>query len=254
MRFSGLLSAVVLLFSTALPTHADERWVSLNQCVDQLLQRWAPEQLAGITYLSGADIDKATHNGTLESVLALKPDRVVATQFSDAKLVARLRDYVPVTVLPQPQSWSAYQQWLAQLAELGLTEQVVQHQHETEKALTRLAQQPQDVVMVMPNQWSWGRNTWATALIERLNWRNQTATLGSGLVALQLEQLIQWQPDRVILEGFSGQTFALANQWQRHPLMQRWLGQQRVMVIDSATAACPVVNIGNYLERLGAEQ
>ena len=55
-----------------------QRWVSLNQCVDQLLLRWAPQQLVGITYLSAAEpLLKTTaahvtaHNGTLESILAL---------------------------------------------------------------------------------------------------------------------------------------------------------------------------------------
>ena len=102
----------------------------------------------------------------------------------------------------------------------------------------------------MPNQWSWGEGSWADTLINQAGWQNLSAAEGSGLVALQLEQLLQWQPDTVILEGFSENSFALANSWRHHPLLKQWLQQQRVTVIDSDKAACPVVNIGLYLDAL----
>ena len=250
MLFRWLLISLSLV---VMPAKGAERWVSLNQCVDQLLMRWAPQQLNGVTYLSRTATEWPSHNGSLESILSLRPDRVIATEFTDPRLVERLQQYTKVTVLPQPQTWQDYQQWLQQLAELGLQAQVDQHAKQTRNALARLATEPQQVVLVMPNQWSWGENTWADTLINQLAWQNQSAELGQGLVALDLEQLIQWQPDTVVLEGFSEQSFALANSWQQHPLLRDWLKRQKVVRISADTAACPVVNIQQYLAVLGGE-
>ena len=258
MRFKRYwLLALLLVVTTDTSIAQQQRWVSLNQCVDQLLLRWAPQQLVGITYLSaGEPLLKTTaahvtaHNGTLESILALQPSRVIATAFTDPRLVKQLREYTQVTRLAQPQSWADYKRWRQQLIELGLEEQVSQHAAKTRVQLARLKSQPQQVVFVMPNQWSWGEGSWADTLINQAGWQNLSAAEGSGLVALQLEQLLQWQPDTVILEGFSENSFALANNWRHHPLLKQWLQQQRVTVIDSGKAACPVVNIGLYLDAL----
>ena len=258
MRFNRYwLLALLLLVITDTSKAQQPRWVSLNQCVDQLLLRWAPQQLVGITYLSAGEpllktaaAHVTAHNGTLESILALKPSRVLATAFTDPRLVKQLREYTQVTRLAQPQSWADYKRWRQQLIELGLEEQVGQHAAKTRAQLARLKSQPQQVVFVMPNQWSWGEGSWADTLISQAGWQNLSAAEGSGLVALQLEQLLQWQPDTVILEGFSENSFALANNWRHHPLLKQWLQQQRVTVIDSGKAACPVVNIGLYLDAL----
>lgn len=258
MLFKRCALALLLVFIAADSAAQPSRWVSLNQCVDQLLLRWAPQQLAGVTYLSESELllkqpqaaHIGTHSGTLESVLALRPTRVIATPFSNPDLVRRLQEYTEVTVLPQPQSWTEYQQWLQTLRTLGLHERVSEHAETTQRRLGQLARQPQQVIFVMPNQWSWGEGTWADTLIQQAGWQNLAAQLGSGLVALQLEQLLQWQAEHVVLEGFSQHSFALANSWQHHPLLRRWLQQQRVTIIDSDTAACPVVNIGRYLSAL----
>lgn len=258
MRFNAVqLSLLVLLLAViTAPQAAEPRWVSLNQCIDQLLLRWAPDKLVGATYLSQSAVAQSsypainTHNGSLESILALQPTRVIATEFNRPDLVHQLRQYVPVTVLPQPQTWQDYQRWTQTLSDIGLTNEVAQHVSRMRSQFARLSGQSKAVVFVMPNQWSWGANSWADTLIQRLGWHNLTAELGQGLVALDLERLILMQPERVVLEGFSDHSFALANSWRHHPLLQQWLQQQQVVTIDSQTAACPVVNIGAYLNVL----
>lgn len=258
MRFKRYHLIALLLLAVVAPAGkaAEQRWVSLNQCVDQLLMRWAPNKLVGITYLSQSDQFKALqpklqqHNGSVESVLALRPTRVIATEFTQPALIRQLREYVPVTVLPQPQTWRQYEQWAQQLRAIGLTADVTQHMQRLNLQLSRLAATPGRVIFVMPNQWSWGANTWTHALIERLGWDNMAAQLGQGLVALDLETLIQLQPDWVVLEGFSEHSFALANSWRQHPLLQGWLAQQHVITIEGRLAACPVVNVSAYLAAL----
>lgn len=259
MRFKCYyLVALLLVVALVAPGSKakEQRWVSLNQCVDQLLMRWAPNKLVGITYLSQSEQGNARqskvqqHNGSVESVLALRPTRVIATEFTQPALISRLREYVPVTVLPQPQTWQQYEQWTQQLSAIGLTADVAQHVERVNLQFSRLAAKPGRVIFVMPNQWSWGANTWTHTLIERLGWENMAAQLGQGLVALDLETLIQLQPDWVVLEGFSEHSFALANSWRHHPLLQEWLADQQVITIDGGLAACPVVNIDAYLAAL----
>lgn len=260
MRFKRYSTVVLLLIAVAVPqgATAEQRWVSLNQCVDQLLMRWAPDNLVGITYLSQPKQSEPLrsevqqHNGSIESVLALRPTRVIATEFTHPELIRRLREYVPVTVLPQPQTWQQYEQWTHQLSEIGLAADVAQHLQLVNLRFSRLSARSGGVIFIMPNQWSWGTQTWANTLIEQLGWDNMAARLGQGLVALDLETLIQLQPDWVVLEGFSQHSFALANSWRYHPLLQDWLAQQQVITIDSNLAACPVVNISAYLTALEA--
>lgn len=254
MRFS-LLGLLLMLAPASVM--AEQRWVSLNQCVDELLMRWAPEKLSGVTYLTKLDNQQLwqQHNGSLEAILALRPTRVIATRFSNSTLVSRLRDYTEVTVLEQPQNWQQYQQWLTQLRELGLEKHVEQHQQQTRQLFEQLKQQPKQVLFVMPNQWSWGGNTWADEIIQRAGADNLAAGLGQGLVGIDLETIWRWQPEQVLMEGFSrpgdeNNAFALANQWRHHPLFKQWLSKQQVRFIDNQTAACPVVNLAAYLEAL----
>ena len=255
--FFGALTVLVL---TA-PVQAKEsaRWVSLNQCIDIALARWSERQeLVGITRLHDENelTGVARHNGTLESILALKPTKVFATEFNQPRLVKALKGYVDVVVLPQPRNWEAYEQWLSIMAnQTGYPRKVEQHKAELQRSLIAQAGS-QSAIVIMPNQYSWGQGSWIDTLFKKMGWKNLAATAGYDLVSVDLEQLITWRPGIVIMEGFTEDAatadFALANIWRHHPVVRKWISEQnKVQFIPHETSSCPVVNANAYVEALG---
>lgn len=129
--------ALLLAALTALPAGAAPaaRVVSLSLCADQfLLALDTQSQVAGLTRLAGdvhlspyADraAGMATHDGTAESVLMLKPDLVIAGGYARAQTVTMLeRLGVPVLRLKTPHKLSDIPGQLEQVADaLGRGEQ-----------------------------------------------------------------------------------------------------------------------------------
>ena len=99
-----LVCAVLAQAGGAVPARASDqpaRIVSLNMCTDQLLvDLVAPERIAGISFL-GTDTTLSaearrltkfkTLRGTAEEVLALKPDLVIAGEYTTGATVDLLR-------------------------------------------------------------------------------------------------------------------------------------------------------------------
>lgn len=261
MLFKFIALSALLIALVTLPTQAEneKRWVSLNQCIDIALARWSEHgELIGITRLhkehelSGIK----RHNGTLESILSLRPTKVFATEFNQLRLVEALKNYVDVVVLPQPRNWKAYEQWLSIMsAQTGYSEKVEQHKNKLQIALKSQADS-QSAIVIMPNQYSWGKGSWTDTMFGKMGWQNLASTAGYDLVSIDLEQLISWQPDMVIMEGFTDDAesadFALANIWRHHPVVRRWMEEQdKVHFIPHETSSCPVVNATRYVEALG---
>ncbi|MTJ02403.1 ABC transporter substrate-binding protein [Idiomarina piscisalsi] len=261
MLFKFTTISALLIALTTLPAQAEnkKRWVSLNQCVDIALARWSERgELVGITKLhkdnelSGIE----RHNGTLESILSLRPTTVFATEFNQRRLIEALKDYVDVVVLPQPRSWEVYEQWLSIMsAQTGYSEKADQHKTKLQIALESQADS-RSAIVIMPNQYSWGEGSWTDSMFSQMGWQNLASTAGYDLVSIDLEQLISWQPDTVIMEGFADDAksadFALANIWRHHPVVRRWMEEQdKVHFIPHETSSCPVVNAAEYVEALG---
>ncbi|OIN01658.1 hypothetical protein BFR57_06165 [Idiomarina sp. MD25a] len=251
MRFKGLAVCLFVIFSVS--AEASSRWVSLNQCLDYLLTDWAPEQVVGITGLDEALITPKhrAHFGRLESILRLQPDRVFATEYNNPKLIRLLRQYTEVEVLPQPSSLARYHEWVDQLSQYAqLAPHARAHKQQLEQAMRRAHQTPQDVIILMPNQFSWGTASWADELITAMHWNNLAAPFGNNLVSLTLENVIRLEPDRYLLEGFSNANYALANEWLYHPLLQQELKTTPTQQIPSRLSSCPVVFAENYLKAI----
>lgn len=251
MRFKWLIAC--LLVSVVCSAHSKPRWVSLNQCLDYLLVDWAPDQLIGVTGLDETVVTatRSAHFGRLERILRLKPDRVFATEYNSPKLIQLLKKYTQVEVLPQPQNLEQYREWIQQLSQhTPLASHAKAHQLRLEASLRAAQQVTQDVIILMPNQFSWGRSSWADELIRAMHWNNLAAPLGNNLVSLTLEEVIYLDPDRFILEGFSQANYALANQWLYHPLLQQRLSEVPTQQIPARLASCPVVFANQYLQAI----
>ena len=251
MRFKGLVACLFLVFSVA--AEASSRWVSLNQCLDYLLIDWAPEQVVGITGLDETLINEKhrAHFGRLENILRLQPDRVFATEYNNPKLIRLLRQYTEVEVLPQPSSLARYDEWVTQLSQYAqLAPHARAHQQQLEQAIKQAQQVAQKVIILMPNQFSWGTASWADELISAMHWKNLAAPFGENLVSLTLEEVIKLTPDRYLLEGFSRAHYALANEWLHHPLLQEHLEKTPTQQIPPRLSSCPVVFADDYLKAI----
>ena len=95
--------------------------------------------------------------GRLENILRLQPDRVFATEHNNPKLIRLLRQYTEVYVLPQPSSLARYDEWVTQLSQYAqLAPRARAHQQQLEQAMKQAQQVAQKVIILMPNQFSWG--------------------------------------------------------------------------------------------------
>src|SRR5690606_5936603 len=109
-RLPSVLLAVILSGLSGLVWSAPSRIVSLDLCMDWILAHHAdPAQVASLSPLhrqypvDWLDDNWPTHDGSLEQIVQLQPDLVLAGQFSALLLRERLRTLgYRVEVMPLP--------------------------------------------------------------------------------------------------------------------------------------------------------
>lgn len=221
---------------------AGTRVVSLNRCYDHWLSELLPAnwQLVATT----------VHGNRLETLIALQADYIIASSFTDPRLLQQLSTVSTVHVLQQPNDYS---QWQYEVRRLGqqlqlsaATEQWLQRQH---AELMQLSSSLSEVLIIMPNYYTWAHDSWVANLLKSLD-INLVSPVQQGQVGqLRLEQLIQLSAERVVFEGFSD-AYSRGQDWRYHPAVQRWLEPRRVTSISAAVAACPAINAVAYLQQM----
>jgi len=233
---------LLLLLVVSTNCFAGARVVSLNRCYDQWLTELLPANWQVIA--------TTAHGNRLEALIALEADFIVASSFTDSRLLHQLSTVSTVHVLQQPNDYS---QWQYEVRRLGqqlqlsaATEQWLQRQH-TE--LMQLRSNLSEVLIIMPNYYTWAHDSWVANLLKSLQ-IELISPLQQGQVGqLRLEQLIELSAERVVLEGFS-EDYSRGQDWRYHPAVQRWLELSRVTEISAEIAACPAVNAVAYLQQM----
>ncbi|KFZ30130.1 hypothetical protein IDSA_11810 [Pseudidiomarina salinarum] len=239
---------MVLVWLIAAPVLAQQRVISLNPCYDDWLPKWLPA--------SSEVIPSSAHQNRLETIIALKPTVVVAGSFTDHRLLTALREFSQIVVIQQPSDWIQWHQEVlsagALLGQQGAARQwLEQQQHE----LREVAAGSRDsVLFVMPNQYTWGPDSWAANLLNDYQIPFITSLTHGQLGQLRLEQLLTLAPDRVVLEGFSDD-YARAQDWLWHSAVSSWLDGRQRSFVEPELAGCPAVKAVDYLVQIiGTEQ
>ena len=262
---SGLAAAALLLAGCAevrapeapaqvLP--AQPSIVSLNPCSDAVLAELAdPAQLLAISHYShdprasSMDVEQARRyratGGTVEEVLALDPDVVVAGAFLAPATRAALED-MGVRVVTFGVAYGV-EDSLAQVRELAL---VAGHAAAGEALAARIAAAavPVEGERVATVLWQSGgivagEAALVTDLLDRAGFTSHSAARGLGQADyLALEQVAADPPELLLVAG--------NEPGQKHPLLDH-LTQPRVEPFDPGLVYCGGPTIIRAMERLG---
>ncbi len=245
------LGAVALMF--AWPVHAaPQRIVSLDYCADQFVLALADRsQIAALS--RGARRDDSYFReraagirqtrGTLEEVLALRPDLVVRSwggPWDAAQVYARFG--VPVLQIDGAPSFDGARDVLLSAADaLGHPERGAAIAADLDLRLARLAAAPPpadaNVLYLTAGGAVAGRGTMMDALIQAAGGRNVRDA--QSWTVLPLESLVQTPPALIAL-GFFDHGRTAMNAWApgRHPALQRALAEARTVTLPPAAISC----------------
>lgn len=217
-----------------------QRIVSLDLCMDWFLAHHADP--AQVTALSPLHLrypihwigdNWPSHDSSLEQIVKLQPDLVLAGQYSALMLRERLRTLgYPLAVLPLPatlEQVASYEQQLLKLIgrDPALAQPVPAH-NTPEPDAKRL-------LLLGSNGIGTGRDTFEHQIIEQAGWRNYLTA--SGHVQLDLEQIASDPPDAILFAAPDHQ--ALANRFADHPVLRRSIPADGWLTTDYWRWQCP---------------
>lgn len=260
-----VLCALALLMATPAEA-APRRIVSLDYCADQFVLALADrDQIVALS--RGAQRDDSYHRaravgirqtrGTLEEVLALRPDLVVRNWGGpwDAEAVYG-RFGVPVLQVGGTPDFDAARADLLRAAGvIGRPERGQALARDLDLRLAHLRarapQTPPAVLYLSAGGAIAGAGTMMNAVIEAAGGRN--AHPGESWTVLPLERLIEMPPALLAL-GFFDHGRTHMNPWLpgRHPALRRTLSQARTVTLSAATIACEAWYAIDAAERLAA--
>ena len=235
--------AACLLLGSAAPVAAAEpaqRIVSLDLCMDWILAHYAdPAQVAALSPMHQRypihwiGNEWPTHDGSLEQVVQLQPDLVLAGQYSALLLRERLSSLgYRVEVLPLPTSLAQVESYERQLLTL-----IGGDPDRAQPAPPRRMpdSEAKRLLLLGSNAIGTGQHTFEHQIIEQAGWRNYLQH--QGLVQLDLEQIASNPPDAILFAAPEHQ--ALANRFAEHPVLRRSVPADGWLSTDYWRWQCP---------------
>lgn len=232
------------------------RVVSLDLCTDWMLAHHLPRpRVAALSPfhrrypVAWVGLDWPVHDGSLENVLALKPDLVITGQYNALGLRQRLQALgVRVLVLPLPDGLdhiADYERML--LDELGLPpERGRRPLPPLPDVATRSDMTRPSLLLLGANAIGTGRGTLEHDVIWRAGWDN--AVTRQGHVALDMESLVRHPPDAILWAA--PQHAAQANRFGQHPVLETLVPAARWMRSDYWRWQCPGPWTWDLIEQL----
>jgi len=274
MRTRALLAAVVVAAwaATQSTAGAAERpsFASINVCTDQLLLSIADDaQILGLSPYardparswSAAEARRFPRlSGEAEDVLILRPDIVLAAQFTKRSTRELLKEQGFRVV--EFDTVTSVQDVKDQVAEVGrlaghpdrAAQIVARIDAALARARTLTARERFRVLAVSRRGWISGRDSLTSSLLEAVGLANAASEIGirsGGFAAL--EAIIQARPDFLVLSEDSpvaedqGQAFLL------HPALERLYPAAKRLVIPERLTVCGGAMLADAIDRLGAE-
>ena len=244
-----------------------ERVVSINLCTDQLAMMLAgPGQLVSISRISHDPLVSVMHDAALgypvnsgqaEEVFRLKPDLVLAGEYSSPYTVGLLRRLgVAVAVLPSVSDLDVIPDSIARMGEfLGREPEAAALAAQFQDSLNTLRSAPapsRRAALHYANNYPSGENSMAHAILTTAGFINIAAEAGlSGGGTLAMERLIMLMPDLVI----SGQAYPGASRSEdvlRHPAMDALRDRHAASSLSDAEWVCGTPAVLRAIARLAA--
>lgn len=232
-----------------------QRIVSLNLCLDQLLLQWVPRQrIESVTYHAAnpamsryADKlgDIAVNRARVEDIVPLQPDVVLAGQFGARHTVQMLEQLgVRVEKFALPRTIEEVKAHLLSVGQvLGTVDKarsaVVAIEEAQHRAQHIDRSQLPTALYYSPNGVTVGTGTLESEMLQLAGFRNLAVMHGrQGFAHLSLEQLLQWQPDWVIVEGADQASFAMAQEYLQHPALREYSQRAHWLTVPSNLSVC----------------
>ena len=226
--------------STPVADDAPQRIVSLDLCMDWMLAHHAaPERVASLSPMHRRyPVHWITqpwphHDSSLEQLVKLQPDLVLAGEYSALLLRERLRTLgYRVEVIPLPSTLDEVETYERQLLTLigGDPEQAT-----AAPAPASPTANAKRLLLLDANAIGTGRGTFEHQILEQAGWRNYVED--AGLVQLDLEMIVGNPPDAILYAAPEHQ--ALANRFAEHPVLRRAIPDDAWLSTDYWRWQCP---------------
>lgn len=259
---------LLLLICAAFARAADpapRRIVSLNLCTDQIALALVPrERIAMLSQLAADPTLSwqaerahgiARYDGSVERIVELDPDLVLAGSLASVSSVAVLRRLgYRVETIEMPETVAASLAFIETTAALlgeapagsalaSLTRQRLDAVREAMRG-----RPPELALVYLPNGLSPGAGTLKDELMVLAGWRNLAAERGiTGYGSLGLEDLVSHAPQAMLFDAVDLQHASLAQALLRHPALGDHI---RSLTIPTATWICGGPQIAEAAERL----
>ncbi len=272
MRLPLLLIWLALLLLPASALYAGQkpnRIVSLNLCTDQLLMLLVPpERIASVSSLSREPTSSfmaATaqqlnlNHGRAEELLPLQPDLVLAGAYAAqpaVKLLSRLG--FRVEIFPMASNITSIRENIRRLASLVGEEQkgeqiIEEMDRRITQATTKFGEPQAGALFYQPRGYSSGSDTLQNEALRLAGWRNMAAEYGVvGFGTIDLEQLIQMQPQRIFTSRYAPGSDSIAQRLLQHPALHQIASEDRVTEVEYRLWICGGPMIAEAVERLAA--
>jgi iron complex transport system substrate-binding protein len=246
------------------------RIASINVCTDQLLLALAdPEQIAGLSPYSrdaarswaAADASRYRRlSGDAEDVLVLKPDFVVAGQFTKRATRELLKDKgVRVVEFDVARSLQDARDQIRRMGELiGHPEraaaQIGRIDAAMERAHAAASRRSYRVLPLSRRGWVSGRDSLVSSLLAAAGLSNAASEIGfKGGGFASLETIVSMRPDFILVADDSLFAEDQGHAFLLHPALERLYPPERRLVIAERLTVCGGPMLAETLERLTAE-
>ncbi|WP_173012439.1 ABC transporter substrate-binding protein [Niveispirillum sp. SYP-B3756] len=245
------------------------RIVSLNLCTDQLLLTLAPrERIAGLSFLAADPSLSALAaeaaglpllRGQAEEVLPLRPDLVLAGQYTARPTVALLRAHgIKVVEVGLTADFTAIRQQIRSVAAaLGTVERgeaVIAAMDSTlDQARPPPGQARLRVLALAPGAFTAGSGTLSDSAMQAAGMENYAATKGlAGYGYLPLESIAADPPDLLLMDRDEGQAPSLNGQLLNHPALTHAVPVTRRPTVPARLWTCGGPFTAEAVRRLAA--
>lgn len=231
------------------------RIVSLNLCTDQLLLTLAPrERIVGLSFLAADPGLSALAaetaglpllRGQAEEVLPLRPDLVLAGQYTARPTVALLRAHgIKVVEVGLTDDFVAIRQQIRNVAAaLGTVERgetvIAAMDRMLDQARPPPGQARPRVLALAPGAFTAGSGTLSDSAMQAAGMANYAAAKGlAGYGYLSLENIAADPPDLLLIDGEEGRSPSLNGQLLAHPALVRAVPAARRPTVPARLWTC----------------
>ncbi|MBP9713846.1 MAG: hypothetical protein KBD60_09185 [Sterolibacterium sp.] len=240
-----LILLLLLLASwSAQAAQPAQRILSLDMCTDWMLARHADRsQVLALSPLhrqfpvAWLDNSWPVHDGTLERIVELRPDRIIAGQYTAQQLRARLKTLgFQVDILMLPRTLAdvvEYEQHFLRL--IGKPVTLASRPPPPSPSPANGTQKHLRLLLLGANAIGTGHHTFEDGILERAGWINYLH--GEGYLRLDLEAIVTDPPDAILWAAPGNQ--ALANRFAEHPVLKQRVPPEHWLTTDYWRWQCP---------------